>query len=125
MLRGSLSPEERGPLLDGLVLHVLRAHAAESDLYEDLSHWSPAQAKHTRVDFLLRRGSEHIAIEVKAGARFQPEMLCGLRAVADLPRLVRRVVVHTGRRSLTTEDGIEVWPFSRFARVVASGELWP
>ena len=52
-------------------------------------------------------------------------MVRGLRAVADLPRLVRRVLVYTGRRSFRSADGIEVWPARRFAAVVAAGGLWP
>ena len=54
-----------------------------------------------------------------------PSWLKGLRALADLPRVVRRVLVYMGRRSFRSADGIEVWPAHRFASAVAAGELWP
>jgi hypothetical protein len=51
--------------------------------------------------------------------------LAGLRAIGDLPRLVRRILVYLGDRQLKTEDGLEVWPFDRFTLAVAEGSLWP
>lgn len=122
---GPVAPEERGPLLEGWLLTVLRAHNSGSDLFEDISYWAPAQARQTEVDFVLRRGRDHLALEVKAGTRFSTPDLAGLRAIADLPGLVRRVLVYLGDRRLRTEDGIEVWPLDHFLRSVAGGRLWP
>ena len=85
-LRGPIAPEERGALLEGWVLHLLRAHGEESDLYEDLRYWAPHPANRTEVDFLLRRGDEFAAIEVESRPRYHTGMLPGLRAVAELPR---------------------------------------
>ena len=70
---------------------------------------APAQARQTEVDFLLRRGRNYLALEIKAQSRFSTPQLSGLRAIADLPRLVRRVLVYLGDRRPKTEDGIEVW----------------
>lgn len=61
----------------------------------------------------------------RRSARFSTEQIDGLRAIADLPRFARRVLVYLGERSLKMDDGIEVWPFDRFARAVAEGALWP
>jgi hypothetical protein len=74
---------------------------------------------------VLRRGREHLAIEVRASSRFSAEQLTGLRAIAELPRLARQVLVYLGERSLKMDDGIEVWPFGRFARALAERALWP
>jgi predicted AAA+ superfamily ATPase len=112
-------------LLEGLVLTILRAHNDDSSLFEEVSYWAPAQARQTEVDFVLRRGREFLAIDVKAQARFSTPQLAGLRAIADLPRLARRILVHLGERSLRTEDGIDVWPLDRFASAVADRSLWP
>jgi len=117
--------EERGSLLEGLVLHVLRAHAEEARLFDEIFYWSPGHAQRLEVDFLLRRGRRFVAIEVKSRERYSAELLSGLRAIADLPGLVRRVMVHTGARSLKTEDGIEAWPVARFMKETAAGKLWP
>ena len=122
---GPLAQEERGPLFEGWVLTLLRAHNEAGTLFEDVSYWSPAQALDTEVDFVLRRGRELLAIEVKLQPRYAPGLLAGLRAIGDLPRLVRRVLVYRGRQRLRTEDGIDVWPLDAFLDAVASGTLWP
>jgi hypothetical protein len=49
----------------------------------------------------------------------------GLRAIAELPKLVRRVAVYRGRQALRTDDGIDVWPVDRSVEAVAGGTLWP
>lgn len=122
---GPVIAEERGPLLEGLVLTILRTHNQDADLFEDVSYWAPAQARQTEVDFLLRRGREFLAIEVKAQTRFSTLQLAGLRAIAELPRLARRILVYLGDRQLRTEDGIDVWPLDRFSASAAEGSLWP
>jgi len=122
---GPVTAEEKGPLFEGFVLHLLRAHAEEQKLYDELTYWAPAQARHTEVDFLLRRQREFIAIEVKASKRYDRSMLQGLRAIAELRGVVRRILVYAGERSLRVEEGIEVWPIGRFSDALASGRLWP
>ena len=124
-LRGPIAPEERGALLEGWVLHLLRAHGEESDLYEEVRYWAPHPANRTEVDFLLRRGGEFVAIEVKSQPRYHTGMLPGLRAAADLPGVVRRVLVYGGRRSFRTQDGIEVWSLARLHRALAEDAIWP
>ena len=122
---GPLTAEERGPLLEGFVLTVLRAHNQGGELFDELAYWAPAEARQTEVDFLLRRGREYLALEIKSQARFSTVQLAGLRAVAGLPRLARRVLVYLGDRRLKTDDGIEVWPLDAFLGAVGGGRLWP
>ena len=122
---GDVTAEERGALVEGLVLTVLRAHNDRGELFDDIGYWAPAQARATEVDFLLRRGRDYVAIEVKAHARHAPPQLAGLRAIADLPHLVRRVLVYLGERPLRTEDGIDVWPLAEWLDAVAANRLWP
>jgi predicted AAA+ superfamily ATPase len=122
---GPVTADERGPLFEGLVLTVLRAHNRSSTLFEEVSYWAPTQARFTEVDFLLRRGREFLAIEVKVQPRFSAGQLVGLRAIAELPKLARRILVTSGDRELRTEDGIDVWPFERFAAACAAGQIWP
>ncbi len=121
----AVSAEERGPLFEGWVFTVLRAHNEVSRIFDDISYWAPAQARHTEVDFLLRRGRELLALEVKTAARFAPALLSGLKAIGELPRVARRVLVYLGDRRLRTEDGIEVWPLDAFLQAVAAQKLWP
>ena len=122
---GPVAAEERGSLLEGLVLTILRAHNLDADVFDDVWYWAPAQARQTEVDFLLRRGRDFLAVEVKAQTRFSPQELTGLRAIAELPRMARRILVYLGDRALRTDDGIEVLPLERFNAALADASLWP
>jgi len=64
-------------------------------------------------------------VEVKARPRIGGTELTGLRAVADLKGLVRRILVYTGSRRLRTDDGIDIWPVATWLDAVAGGRLWP
>lgn len=122
---GATGAQERGALLEGWILTVLRAHNEVSRLFDDVSYWAPADAQQTEVDFLLRRGRDHLALEVKSQRRFSTRQLVGLRAIANLPRLRRRVLVYLGAERLRTDDGIEVWPLGVLLDMIAGEELWP
>ena len=87
--------------------------------------WAPAQARNVEVDFLMKRGRELLAVEVKATPRYSTTMLKGLRAIGELRGVVRRILAYGGTRSLRTSEAIDVWPLSRFARELADGTLWP
>lgn len=117
--------EELGALLEGWVANLLRIHNDHDPLFDDCSYWAPAEAARTEVDFVLRRGRDSLAIEVKSGDRVGPEDLRGLKAIADLPRLVRRLLIYRGARKSKTADGIEVWPIERFHDALADKSLWP
>ncbi|MCP3964093.1 MAG: ATP-binding protein [bacterium] len=121
---GSVGAEETGSLFEGWVFTLLRAHAQEQELYDEIFYWSPA-VRQTEVDFLLRRGGELLALEIKSKQRFTREMVAGLRAISDLDNLVRRVLVYAGDRELQTQEGIEVWPMSRFLAALEGDDLWP
>jgi predicted AAA+ superfamily ATPase len=123
--RGPVGAEERGALLEGFVFMVLSAHNEQADLFDDISYWAPVQARQTEVDFLLRRGRDYLAIEVKAQSRFSTTQLSGLHAVAEAARVRRRLLVYLGREKLRTADGIDVWPLELFLDAVAANRLWP
>lgn len=114
--------EERGALLEGWVCGLLRARQAYAGLYDELAYWAPAQGG-TEVDFLMRRGKSFVAIEVKTTANPDTRHFGGLRAIADLPGVKRRILVHMGGRPFTTADGVEALPALEFADQVLSGRL--
>lgn len=113
--RGAVLPEERGPLLEGYVHMLLRLARDYFDAFDEMYYWAPAEAQKTEVDFVLERGKERIAIEVKATDRVRDEHFSGLRAIDGLKGLSRRILVHLGDRSMKTADKIEAMPFSKFA----------
>ncbi len=90
---GPVVSEETGPLIESWIFMLLRAYAEDRDLYEDIFSWAPLQAKRTEVDFLLRRGRELLALEVKSARRFSSSLLSGLRAIGESEAVVRRVLV--------------------------------
>jgi predicted AAA+ superfamily ATPase len=122
---GPVAPEEAGALFEGWVHTLLRTYMAERGLAEEVFYWAPAASGRREVDFVLRRGDDLLALEVKATGRPQAQHLAGLRAIAELPGLRRRVLVHRGRRPTRTEDGIDAWPVETFHDALASDRLWP
>jgi hypothetical protein len=122
---GPVVPEERGFLLEGWIHTLLATYMAERDLAQEIACWSPAGSRQTEVDFLLSRDSEHCALEVKAAKRVQSQHLAGLRAIAPLPGLARRVLVHQGERPGRTEDGIDLWPIATLLDALQADRLWP
>jgi predicted AAA+ superfamily ATPase len=122
---GPLIPEERGALLEGFIHTLLVTYMAERNLAQEITYWSPAGSRQTEVDFLLSRNTEHCALEIKAATRVQSQHLAGLRAIAPLPGLRRRVLVHQGERPGRTEDGIELWPIAALLEALQTDSLWP
>jgi predicted AAA+ superfamily ATPase len=73
------------------------------------------------VDFVLRRGRELIAIEVKSSQRWKPEYARGLRAIGELKGLRRRIAGYLGPHVLAPEPGIEVLPLADFLQLLERG----
>jgi predicted AAA+ superfamily ATPase len=117
--RGPVTQEEMGPLLEGYVLMLLKAHRSARGLVDEISYWAPAEARSTEVDFLLVEGKRKTALEVKASTKLREEHFRGLRAIQGLPGLDRRILVYLGGTSQRTGDGIEVWPMERLWRSLA------
>jgi predicted AAA+ superfamily ATPase len=121
---GPIAIEEQGPLLEGWVLGLLRAYAEERDLFDEIFYWAPSAGTRVEVDFLLRRAGALLAIEVKSQRKFSSGLLSGLKAIADAPEVVRRILVYRGSRPLRV-DGVDVWPVERLLHALQSDGLWP
>jgi uncharacterized protein len=115
--------EERGPLLEGFVFMLLCFYKEHAGLCESINYWAPADAHTTEVDFVLRRGSELVALEVKTAKKLRNADLRGLRAVGAQAGVRRRIAVYLGDRRLVTPDGIEILPFARFSAALAAGKV--
>lgn len=122
---GSVVAEERGPLLEGWVHSLLMVYHQERGLFDELHYWAPHQSRSVEVDFVLRRGSELLALEVKAAKTFSRSQLGGLKAISEVPEVVRRVLVYTGPDRLKVADGIDVLPVADFVESLADDSLWP
>lgn len=121
---GALAHEERGALLEGLVLTLLRAHNEVSGLYDDLGYWAAGQSS-IEVDFVLRKGQRLLGIEVKAATMFRAEDVAGLSAFAAAAKGVQgTILVYRGSRAFTAEGGVQVLPFEAFSARLADNSLW-
>ena len=117
---------ERGSLLEGWVAGLLKAYGEPGCglgwQHDALFYWAPAEGD-TEVDFLLQRGREFTAIEVKSKDRIVNRDLAGLKTITDLKGVRRRLVVYLGERPFTTEEGIEVLPAKEFLHDLEGGKI--
>ncbi len=115
---GPVAIEERGVLLEGWIAMLLRFYGEHFQLFDEMYYWAPLEAKSIEVDFLLQRGREFIAIEVKSTDRLRPEHFRGLHAIGALKGVKRRVLVYSGKKLLKTEDGIDIFPLTNFLKLL-------
>lgn len=120
---GPVTVEERGPLFEGLMFTLLMFQKDTFDDFEEVFYWSPAESRHVEVDFLLIQGKDKIAIEAKSTDTIRPEYLKGLRAIAGLKGIRRKILVYCGHSRRMMQDGIEVLPFSDFVEVLRNRTL--
>jgi predicted AAA+ superfamily ATPase len=118
------APEERGALFEGMVAQLIRAYKDYRLICDDVYYWAPSDRSEIEVDFLLVRGAKLIAVEAKSGNTFRDAWCKGLRAVAQLEGLQRRIVVYPDGPVMKTQDGIDAMPFRRFAEELASDTFW-
>lgn len=123
---GAVGEEERGSLFEGFIAMLLRAYQSYEDAFDEMNFWSPTATDALEVDFLIWRGNECVAIEVKSSKRFRPEFTKGLRALRDgMPKqVVRCIVVYLGSEVLRTAENIDVLPFKKFADALCSDKLF-
>jgi len=118
---GAVHASDRGPLFEGLVFTALKAYQSYVDAFDEIYYWSTPSLE---VDFLIKKDSYFHAIEVKSSSRVRKEDFDGLRAISDLKRLKKRILVYPNIESQKTEDGIEIMGFSRFNELLDSGALF-
>ena len=73
------------------------------------------------VDFLLQRSNSFVAIEAKANKRLDSAAFAGLKAIAELPNVARRILVYCGEHRYRHEIGVDVLPFEDFLGELAKG----
>ncbi len=118
--REPLDSAERGPLFETWVLHELRAHINASGCGGELSYWRTPSG--SEVDFVWRRGSAAVGIEVKANRTWRTGDGAVLRELVRDKTLRRGVGVYGGQVPLRV-DGIDVLPFHQFARALQNGDV--
>ena len=104
---------------------MLRAYRDYRGLCTDMHFWARGGSTETEVDFLLSRGTEFVAVEVKSGRTWTESWCKGLRAIAALPGVRRRLIVYPEGPVQRTQDGIDVMPFKYFSDLLHGDALWP
>jgi predicted AAA+ superfamily ATPase len=112
--QGQLDREEMGPLFEGFILHLIRSYMAYFKICDEVYFWQPAEAKKTEVDFLLKRGDQLCAIEVKSTVKIKNEDLKGLKAISELKNVKRKILVYMGNSNQKVSGEFEVMTLSKF-----------
>ena len=112
---GPVSAMEKGSLFEGYIYMCLKMKMEYDNAFDGIYYWSSGTAQSVEVDFLLQAGHELTAIEVKTAKTVRPEDLRGLKAIADLKGVKKRILVYLGVAHLK-KDGIEVLPFNQFCK---------
>jgi predicted AAA+ superfamily ATPase len=119
-LREPLGDEERGHLLETYILHELRAWLTRSAVGGDLAYWRTPWG--SEVDFVWRRGSTTVGIEVKAARRWRTGDGAVLARLVAEGYLRRGVGVYLGTEILRA-DKVDVLPLGVFLERLAHGKV--
>lgn len=117
-----MTPEERGPLLETLVIGEMRAYLAYSGLRYPLHFWRNHHG--TEVDVLCETARGFVGVEIKAGVRWERRFNRGLHTVrSDLGADCTTCHgVYMGTREAVV-DGVSVHPVRGFLRRMWDGEI--
>jgi len=120
-VREPLEAVERGPLLETLVLHELRARINSTNFGGEIFYWgTPSGAE---VDFIWSRGDRAVGIEVKAVSKWKTEFGNALNQLSNEKRLQRCFAVYLGDVRLK-DLAIHVLPLKEFMKDLARGEIF-
>ena len=116
------SPEERGALLETLLLGEIRAYAAYEGLRYPLYYWRTHDG--VEVDLLCETGAGFVAVEIKASKRWEARYNRGLNRLRDElgPGRVTCYGVYEGERPASW-GGIQVLPALEFLKRLWDGNV--
>ncbi len=117
---GDVQDQEKGPLFEGLVFTLLRSYQSYRDGFDELYYWATPTSE---VDFILKGDLGFCAIEAKSGAKLRREDLSGLRAISDLKKLRKRILVYPSATRQVTDEGVHIYGFIEFAHALFAGKI--
>jgi uncharacterized protein len=89
-----LADADAGALLEGYILHELRAAISYRGLGGEISYWSTPGSK--EIDFVWVKGTTRIGVEVKSSRRWRSEYAATLNEFLEAGRLTAGYVVYRG-----------------------------
>ena len=120
-LRDQLEKAEKGPLLETLIFHELRAAQNCLQCGGKFFYWRTAAG--SEVDFIWSRGKQAVGLEIKSAAEYKSEFSKVLRQLIEDKVIQKAYVVYLG--SQTLQDGqVTIYPVKQFMRKLAEGEIF-
>jgi predicted AAA+ superfamily ATPase len=106
-----LAEAESGPLLEGYILHELRAAIAYLGVGGELFYWSTPGSK--EIDFIWAKGKRRVAVEVKSSRTWRSDYAKTLNEFLEAGRITRGFVVYRGKERYKSGkvDGLPVEDF--------------
>jgi predicted AAA+ superfamily ATPase len=106
-----LAESESGPLLEGFLLHELRAAVSYRQLGGEIFYWSTPGSK--EIDFIWVKGTKRVGVEVKSSRTWRATYAKTLNEFLDEGKLTRGFVVYRGRERYRSGavDGLPVDDF--------------
>lgn len=109
-----------GRAFEHFLLNEIRAYSAYRGRERALSYWRTSSGR--EVDLIV--GDLELALEFKGGRRVREEDLGGMRTLLDERKVGRAMVISREKRPRTTEDRIEILPWSDFCKMLWDGDLF-
>jgi predicted AAA+ superfamily ATPase len=118
--RDEVREEERGALLETLVLNELRSAMNSLNCGGELSYYRTSEK--SEVDLIWSRGDLSVGIEVKASNRWRSEFGRTLGRLKDEGAIARGIGIYLGSDKQRA-GGIDVLPLRQFAEELSRGEV--
>jgi predicted AAA+ superfamily ATPase len=110
-----LAAVEAGALLEGFILHELRAAIAYQGLGGEISYWSTPGSK--EIDFVWVKGPRRVAIEVKNSRQWRAEYAKTINEFLDAGTITRGFVVYRGKERYRSGK-VDVLPVEDFLSMI-------
>lgn len=115
-----LADTDAGTLLEGIILHELRAAIEYQGLGGEISYWKTPGAK--EVDFIWSKGPRRVAVEVKSSRTWRSSYATVVRELLDAGVVTRGVVVYRGSERFKS-GAVDGLPVEDFLEMISTGEL--
>ncbi len=113
-----LAAADAGPLLEGYVLHELRAAISYLGVGGRLFFWSIVGSK--EIDFIWSKGRRTIAIEVKASSKWRSEYAKTINEMIDAGHVTSGYVVYRGQERFRSGKVLAL-PIAEFLKLLYTG----
>lgn len=122
LLRDKPSAVDRGILFETFIFHELNAHISYEGVGGELFYWRTPDG--LEIDFIWKRASQIVAIEVKSSARWKEEYNSGFKSLLSSAIKPKACYgVYTGQEILKKDFGL-VLPWREFLQKLYNGEIF-